>query len=60
MVLDPHVRLRTSCLRTIIGTAEIETIDDSPRFRIHPKVIISWAINDTTPGIPKMERREIS
>lgn len=44
----------------IIGTAEIETVDDGPRFRIHPKVIISWALNDTTPGIPKMERREVS
>ena len=44
----------------IIGTAEIETVDGSPRFRIHPKVIISWALNDTTPGIPKMERREVS
>ncbi len=43
----------------IIGTAAIETVDGSPRFRIHPKVIISWAINDTTPGIPKMERREV-
>ena len=43
----------------IIGTASIETLDGSPRFRITPKVIISWAINDTTPGIPKMERREV-
>lgn len=43
----------------IIGTASIETIDGAPRFRIEPKVIISWAINDTTPGIPKMERREV-
>ena len=31
----------------------------APRFRITPEVIISWAINDTTPGIPKMERREV-
>lgn len=44
----------------IIGTASIETVDDAPRFRIQPKVIISWAINDTTPGIPKMERREVA
>jgi len=44
----------------IIGTASIETVDDAPRFRIRPKVIISWAINDTSPGIPKMERREVN
>lgn len=43
----------------IIGTASIEKVDGAPRFRIEPKVIISWAINDTTPGIPKMERREV-
>ena len=43
----------------IIGTASIETDDRAPRFRIEPKVIISWAINDTTPGIPRMERREV-
>lgn len=43
----------------IIGTASIQTIDGAPRFRIEPKVIISWAINDTTPGIPRMERREV-
>ncbi len=43
----------------IIGTASIEEHDGSPRFRITPNVIISWAINDTSPGIPKMERREI-
>lgn len=43
----------------IIGTAAIEDVDGSPRFRISPEVIISWAINDTTPGIPKMERRKV-
>lgn len=43
----------------IIGTASIETVDGAPRFTIEPKVIISWAINDTTPGIPRMERREV-
>jgi len=43
----------------IIGTAVIEHSDGSPRFRIVPEVIISWAINDTAPGIPKMERREV-
>ena len=43
----------------IIGNAIIEEVDGSPRFRITPTVIISWAINDTTPGIPKMERRKV-
>lgn len=43
----------------IIGHAVIEEHDGAPRFRITPSVIISWAINDTTPGIPKMERREV-
>ena len=43
----------------IIGTAMIEESVGSPRFRISPTVIISWAINDTTPGIPKMERRRV-
>jgi pyridoxamine 5'-phosphate oxidase family protein len=42
----------------VIGTATIE-MEGTPQFRIHPKVIISWAINDTTPGIPQMERREV-
>lgn len=43
----------------IIGTAVIEEASGSPRFRISPKVVISWAINDTTPGIPNMERRKV-
>ena len=43
----------------VIGTAVIEDSGGSPRFRITPEVIISWAINDTTPGIPKMERRKV-
>lgn len=43
----------------IIGSASIEVVDGAPRFRISPHVIVSWAINDTTPGIPKMERRTI-
>jgi pyridoxamine 5'-phosphate oxidase family protein len=43
----------------IIGTAVIEEGDGGQRFRISPRVIISWAINDTTPGIPQMERREV-
>jgi hypothetical protein len=42
-----------------VTTRSTETAGGSPRFRIRPKVIISWAINDTTPGIPKMERREV-
>lgn len=44
----------------VIGTAVIEVHDGSPRFRITPEVIISWAINDTTPGIPTMERRVVA
>ena len=44
----------------IIGGAIIEKFNGSQRFRISPEVIISWAINDTTPGIPKMERRKIN
>ncbi|MEI8080592.1 MAG: PPOX class F420-dependent oxidoreductase [Actinomycetes bacterium] len=43
----------------VIGTAVIEE-GSSPQFRIHPKVIISWGINDTSPGIPKMERRSLT
>lgn len=43
----------------IIGSAVIEDVIGSPRFRISPTVVISWAINDTTPGIPKMERRKV-
>jgi len=44
----------------IIGGASIERHGDGERFRISPDVIISWAINDTSPGIPKMERRQVS
>jgi pyridoxamine 5'-phosphate oxidase family protein len=43
----------------IIGAASIEVGAGGPQFRITPEVIISWAINDTTPGIPKMERRDL-
>ncbi|MFZ4515883.1 MAG: pyridoxamine 5'-phosphate oxidase family protein [Acidimicrobiia bacterium] len=43
----------------IIGAAAIEEPTDGPRFRISPEVIISWGINDTTPGIPTMERRVV-
>ncbi len=44
----------------IIGDAAIEQAGRSPRFRIAARVIISWGINDTTPGIPTMERREVA
>ncbi len=43
----------------IIGSVVIEHADDAARFRITPEVVISWGINDTTPGIPTMERRTI-
>ena len=43
----------------IIGAAVIEEVDGAPRFRITPEVIISWGVNDTTPGIPAMERRTV-
>ncbi len=43
----------------VIGSCTVESHDEGERFRITPDVIISWAINDTTPGIPKMERRAI-
>ncbi|MFM1964874.1 MAG: hypothetical protein RL134_599 [Actinomycetota bacterium] len=44
----------------VIGSCTIERHDGGERFRITPEVIISWAINDTTPGIPMMERRQVS
>lgn len=43
----------------IIGSAAVEDQDGSERFHIVPEVIISWGINDTTPGIPAMERRVV-
>ena len=43
----------------IIGSCRIEEHDGGERFRISPDVIISWGINDTTPGIPAMERRVV-
>jgi pyridoxamine 5'-phosphate oxidase family protein len=43
----------------VIGTATAEADGDGERFRIVPEVVISWGINDTTPGIPKMERRQV-
>ena len=44
----------------VIGACIFEGHDGGERFRITPEVIISWAINDTTPGIPAMERRTVS
>jgi pyridoxamine 5'-phosphate oxidase family protein len=41
----------------VVGAVTIEEADGSPRFRIRPKVIISWGVKDTSPGVPKMERR---
>ena len=43
----------------IIGTAVIAASNDAPKFVISPATIISWGVNDTTPGIPKMERRVV-
>lgn len=43
----------------VIGAVTIEEADSSPRFRIRPDVIISWGINDTSPGRPRMERRTV-
>jgi pyridoxamine 5'-phosphate oxidase family protein len=44
----------------VIGSASVEEHDGGSRFRIRPAVIISRAINETTPGIPQMERRVVS
>ena len=43
----------------VVGTVAVEEHEGAPRFRISPQVIISWGINDTTSGIPKMERRTV-
>lgn len=43
----------------VIGAAAIEQTPAGPQFRITPHVVISWGINDTTPGVPKMERRDV-
>ena len=61
VVIDDLARVQPWTPRGIkvIGSAAIELVDGAPRFRISPDVIISWAINDTTPGIPKMERRVV-
>ncbi|MEI6364019.1 MAG: PPOX class F420-dependent oxidoreductase [Actinomycetes bacterium] len=44
----------------IIGAASIEEPAGAPCFRIAPRVIISWGINDPKPGVPTMERRVIA
>ena len=44
----------------VIGSCVIERHADGERFRISPEVVISWGINDTTPGIPSMDRRTVS
>jgi pyridoxamine 5'-phosphate oxidase family protein len=43
----------------VIGSCIVESHGGGERFRITPEVIISWAINDTSPGIPAMERRTV-
>lgn len=43
----------------VIGSCIVESHGTGERFRITPEVIISWAINDTKPGIPAMERRVV-
>jgi len=43
----------------VIGTGAIDETPDGAGFRITPKVIISWGINQVTEGIPEMERREV-
>jgi len=43
----------------IIGRVSVETGNDSVNLRIHPEVIISWGVNDTSSGIPKQERRTV-
>ena len=43
----------------VIGGCSVEQHAGAERFRITPEVIISWGINDTTPGIPAMERRVV-
>ena len=43
----------------IIGRGVIEERGAGECFRISPEVIISWGVNDTTPGIPTTERRVV-
>jgi len=42
------------------GSVRIEDDADGQRFRITPEVIWSWGINETSAGIPRMERRELT
>jgi len=42
------------------GSVRIEDDADGQRFRITPVVIWSWGINETSAGIPRMERRELT
>lgn len=44
----------------VIGSCVVEQGPDGERFCIRPEVIISWGVNDTTPGIPAMERRAVA
>lgn len=41
------------------GSVAIEEHGGLERFRIVPELIFSWGINDTTPGIPTTERRDV-
>ena len=43
----------------VIGAVVVEDAGGSPRFRITPQVIVSWGVNDTSPGVPTMERRTV-
>ena len=43
----------------VVGSVVVEDHEGGPRFRIRPQVVISWGVNDTTPGIPKMDRRVV-
>ncbi len=43
----------------VIGGCSVESHGGGERFRIMPEVVISWGVNDTTPGIPAMERRVV-
>lgn len=42
----------------VIGTGSVED-GPPPIFRIAPAIMISWGINDPTPGLPSMERRVV-
>lgn len=43
----------------VLGPVVIEEHGGAPRFRISAEIIISWGINDATPGIPNVERRAV-